>query len=148
MNHKEKIAHLEKLTIAKDADFRAATDYFLTLSDDISLMKYTFVLEERHAFFKALLQPVIKRYGKKISVEKLYLMYVKDVRFAHGFAMLSNGVMVGFYFFEAIQTGMAFIGSLTEKSDFFRLTAFETTDAHQPSVGNEMVSSNIGKTYH
>lgn len=146
MDHKEQIAHLEKLTISKEADFHAATNYFFTISEDVLLMEHSTILEseERQTFFKELLHPVIKQYGEKITIKKLYLMHVEDADFVHGFALLSSSVTVGLYFFDAIKTGMAFVASRTGKSDFFRLTAFEAP----PTCDNAIVSSNIDNTYH
>jgi len=148
MDYKEQIAHLKKLTLAKDADFSAAVNYFLTISEDAPLMQHSAVLEKQHAFFKELLSPVAKHYGEKVVVEKLYLMDVNACDFVHGIAMLSNSLAIGLYFFDTLKTGMAFNGSPTKRNDFFRLTAFETEKSHQPSSGNTIIPSAVSKTYH
>lgn len=148
MNYQDKIEQLKKLTVAKDADFYVAANYFFDISDGTSLMDDGTKLEENHDFFKALLEPVAKHYGKEVIVKEVYLVQLKAAGFIHGIAVLSNGLSPGLYFFESIKTGLAFVVVPGVTNEFFRITAFEVENPKLAPLGNVIVPDGISKSYH
>jgi hypothetical protein len=150
MDYKERIAHLKQLTLAKNADFPAAVDYFLTIAEDVSMLRYGALLEneKQQAFFKELLSPVAEYYGEDVFVKKLYLMSIKDCCFIHGLALLSNGFDIGLYFFDTDKTGIAFSGYFAKGHEFFRLTTLDTSSSPRPLPSDTMIFVDTSNTYH
>ena len=122
MHNESKFIELKRLTLEKDANFSELANYFFDLAEDPEFMKNGEDFHKDKKFFKMLLTPVARYFGKDIDISTLHLICIKKLGFIHGSAILSNGILVPLYFFEDYKVGLAmpYFNGMTE---FFRLSA-------------------------
>jgi hypothetical protein len=122
MYDESKIIELKRLTLEKDAKFSELAHYFFEVTEDPEFMKSGEKFHEDEEFFKVLLNPVVKYFGENLDVSAIHLIRIKKLGFVHGSAILSNAMLVAFYFFEEQQVGLA-MAYFKGQTEFFRISA-------------------------
>lgn len=123
---RQKIIDELKLLTAKSKELSLPMNFFMDhIAEDPDFRKNNDIFQENQDFYQAMIHSILPRYcSTETTVKSMYLVKHRESTLVHGSALLSNKTMMSIYFFEDINTGIAFVPNFSGDSSIYRLTAF------------------------